>query len=162
MRRSLEILIVIAAVALWCALWPGTLFAQTPSTAAMIAGCPSPTPTGTVGWPPSTCAYTWYPITDGTHAIAAGSKTSPSYAHTWSGYAASTLIVACPAGAIVSGASCTSGGKDVSALVAKSQVASFALAPPVTPPPTCPDTFVPVNWTCTSANGVATCTAPLK
>jgi hypothetical protein len=34
--------------------------------------------------------------------------------------------------------------------------------PPVTPPATCPDTFVPVNWTCTAANGVATCTAPLQ
>jgi len=34
--------------------------------------------------------------------------------------------------------------------------------PPVTTPATCPDTFVPVNWTCSAANGVATCTAPLQ
>lgn len=36
-------------------------------------------------------------------------------------------------------------------------------SPPVTPPaqPTCPDTFVPVNWNCTSDGKTATCTAPL-
>jgi hypothetical protein len=39
--------------------------------------------------------------------------------------------------------------------------------PPVTPPvippvtPACPDTFVPMNWKCSTANGVATCTAAL-
>jgi hypothetical protein len=43
------------------------------------------------------------------------------------------------------------------------------VTPPVTPPPvippvtpTCPDTFVPMNWTCSTANGIATCTAPVK
>jgi len=34
---------------------------------------------------------------------------------------------------------------------------------PVTPPtqPTCPDTFVPMQWTCTSDGKTATCTAPV-
>lgn len=37
--------------------------------------------------------------------------------------------------------------------------------PPVSTPPACaptPDVYVPMNWTCAVANGVATCTAPVK
>ena len=37
--------------------------------------------------------------------------------------------------------------------------------PPPTPIPTCapvPDQWVPLTWSCTPANGVMTCTAPLK
>jgi hypothetical protein len=145
---------------------------QAQTGAPTIAGCPSPIPSGTNNWPPSSCKYNFYPLSDTTHAIASVSKTTPTYQHTYPSYAATTLIVACPAGATVSGGSCTSGGKDVSVVVAKSAVPALALGTtpvtPVTPPPvtpTCPaDTFVPLTWTCSvSSDGkTATCTAPVS
>lgn len=37
-----------------------------------------------------------------------------------------------------------------------------APVPPSTPPPAaCPDTFIMLNWNCSLANGVATCTAKI-
>lgn len=109
-----------------------TAHAQTPSAAPLIAGCPSPLPAQS--WPQSSCAYQWYPLTDTTHAIASVSKSAPSYQHTFGSYASTQLIIACPAGAVVSGASCTSGGKDVSGVIQKALVSAFSIIPPVPTP----------------------------
>lgn len=133
-RWALEII----AFSLIIALLSQHAHAQTPSTSPMIAGCPSPLPA--VSWPASTCQYNFYPLTDTTHAIAAISKTTPAYQHTYGAYGATALLVACPAGAIVSAATCLdSTGKDVSVIVAKSAIPALTIVPIVPPPPTGPD-----------------------
>lgn len=47
------------------------------------------------------------------------------------------------------------------ALAPTSPVPPPVVTPPVCPPPAPPkDTWVPMQWTCSVANGIATCTAP--
>jgi hypothetical protein len=114
----------------------------------LIAGCPQ-SDTAAGKWPSSACPYQWFPLTDGTHAIASVSKTAPVYAHSYSGYGAADLIVACPKGANVTGGKCLDAtGKDVSALIPKAQVAAFVL---VAPPPPVP---VPLDYTVTVEGAV--------
>jgi len=137
--------------------------AQIPTSAPMIAGCPSPLPAQS--WPSSTCKYQWFPLTDTVHAIASNSKTTPIYQHTYTAYRSTDLLVACPSGAVTATGACTDAtGKDVSQVIAKSAIPTFALTPPPPPQPVCPDTFVPMNWSCSldSTGKIATCTAPIK
>lgn len=130
-------------IALVCALITCLVYAD-PITTPMVAGCPSPLPPQ---WPSSACAYQWYPLTDTTHAIVSVSKTAPIYQHTYSIYTAVDPVLACPAGAEVSGKSCTIGGKDASVIVPKRAVASLGLPPP-------PPAPVPADYTVT-VNGVS-------
>lgn len=126
---------------------PVSAQATTPITAAQVLGCPPPL------YPAKCAAPAFVPITNITYTIASVSKTAPVWAHTYGGYTVpTTLLVACPIGALVSGTSCTSAGADVSALVAKSAVAGFTL--PVTPPPPPPATTA--NYTVTWAAAPAT------
>jgi len=136
--------------------------AQTITPSPLVAGCPSPLPAQS--WPPSSCKYQFYPLTDTTHAIASRSKSIPVYQHTYGAYGPTDLLVACPAGAnITAGGVCTdAAGNDVSQVVAKSAIPALTMTFTPTPPPVCPDTFVPMNWTCSVSNGTATCTAPIK
>lgn len=124
------------------ALHPLPVPAQTTLSAPYVAGCPAPLPPT---WPASTCKYQFYPLTDTTHAIASLSKATPVYQHTYAAYASTpaVLLVACPAGAVVSADSktCTSAGLDASALVAYSAVSKFAILPVDTPP-----RDYPVSW----------------
>jgi hypothetical protein len=117
--------------------------AQTLLTAPLIGACPSPVPPV---WPASTCRYQFYPLTDTVHAAASVSKTAPVYQHTYGGYSvATTLLVACPAGATLSADTkqCTGpDGLDASALVAKSAIPSFAIAPAPPPPAVLQDVTV--------------------
>jgi len=122
-------------------------FSQTqPLTQPEVLGCTSPAP----AVPPaptvfiSSCKTPAFLPTSTTSVLASVSKTSPVWAHTFSGYKTTDLIVACPAGATVSGASCTFNGADVSALVAVSNVPSFAVTPP--PVVTTPTVQVTLNW----------------
>jgi hypothetical protein len=143
------------------------IHAQTPITAPMVLGCSNPAPAA-AGKPtvffPKCLTPVFVPISS-TSVIASVSKTSPSWAHSFSGYAASDKLVACPKGAMVSGIGCTANGADASALVAKNLVTDFALTPvtPPAPPVTCPDTFVTLNYSCSLSadKKTVTCTAPV-
>jgi hypothetical protein len=140
--------------------------AQTPQTVPTVLGCTNPAPAAagkpTVFFP--SCTTAAFLPTSTSSVVGSVSKTLPVWAHSFSGYAASALLVACPAGAIVSGAKCTVNGADASALVAQSQVAAFKV--PTTPvTPTCPaqpDQFLNLTWTCSYASGKYTCTAPTQ
>lgn len=112
--------------------------AQTPLTAPQVLSCTNPAPAvppATTVWLPSGCKTPAYLPLNTTSVVASVSKTASVWAHTLTGYPASTLIVACPIGAIVSGSSCTSSGTDVSALVSQGSIATFSLPPPPPPAP---------------------------
>lgn len=121
------------------------LYAQTVLTAPYVAGCPS--------GKDNACKYQFYPLTDTTHWLASGSKTNPSYAHTYSGYAPTptALLVACPKGATLSADSkaCTAGGVDASQLVAYSLLPTFSTVVP----PLVQVRDYPVNWSAPSVDG---------
>lgn len=132
--RDLFCLSLIVGLFLAGVAYDGLAQSLTPSAAPMIAGCPSPIPTGQTNWPQPTCKYIFYPLTDATHAIASLSKTTPTYQHTYPAYLATQLLVACPAGASVLGAICNdSTGKDASVVIAKSAIPALTIVP-VTPP----------------------------
>lgn len=104
-------------------------FAQTTLTAPQVLGCSLPAP----AVPPQTTVFfaacktpVFVPL-NSTSALASGSKTSPIWTHSFTGYKATDLLVACPAGATVSGATCTYNGADASALVAQNQIAAFTV-----------------------------------
>ena len=121
-------------------------FSQTVLTTPQVLGCSNPAPAvppAATVWLPSGCTTPAFMPLNTASVVASVSKTSPVWQHTLTGYSATTLIVACPSGATVLGASCTLNGADASALVAESAVASLAVTPPPPPPP------APVNITIT-------------
>ena len=146
--------IVLCALALGFCLYRSA-HAQTPLVAPEVLVCPVPL------WPSTPCPKTpiFSPLTNTANAAASVSKTAPVWAHTFAGYGATDLVVVCPAGDTVSADStkCTNAaGADASALIAASAVNATVV--PVPPPA---NVWVPMNWTCSVANGVATCTAPV-
>lgn len=136
--------------------------AQTPSATATVLGCSNPAPAivgqSTVFF--SKCTTPAFVPPTSTSLIASVSKTTPQWLHSFGSYKTTDMLVACPAGAVVSGGACTSAGKDVSGVVQQALVASFSIAPP---PASCPATFVTVNWACSVSadKKTAICTAPL-
>lgn len=122
-------------------------YAQTASTAPTVLGCANPAP-AVAGQPTvfiSKCTTpAFLPVTTSS-VVASASKTAPVWAHSFTGYTATTLIVACPKGAVVSGGSCTVNGVDASGLIAQSAVATFAVA--ATPPPPPPPAIVNITIT---------------
>jgi hypothetical protein len=129
MKKSLIFLALFALPAAW---------SQTVLTAPQVAGCPAPVPNPVThaGWPSSTCKYQFYPLTDTTHAIASVSKTTPAYQHTYGGYPATAMLVACPKGAALSSDRVTcadASGADASLLTAKSAVPALAIGGPIVP-----------------------------
>lgn len=109
---------------------------QTPAlTQPQVLGCinPAPATSGQATVFFSACKTTAFlPLTT-TSVIASVSKTSPSWAHSLSGYLPTDKLVACPVGGTVSGSTCTLNGTDVSALVSRSTVSTFTVLP-VAPP----------------------------
>ena len=152
----MKILLACFLAAMACATVPS--HAQTTLATSEVLVCPVPL------WPSTPCPKTpVFSVTTNTaNAAASVSKTAPVWQHTFAGYAATDLVVVCPVGAIVStdATKCTTtAGADASVLIAASAV-NAAAVPPVTPPPPA-NVWVPMNWTCAVANGVATCTAPI-
>lgn len=110
-----------------------TIFAQTPTLAPTVLGCTNPAP-AVLGAPTvffSSCKTPAFLPLSTLSVLASISKSTPVWAHSFSGYAATDKLVACPIGAVVSGATCTANGVDASALVAQSNVASFSIVPQV-------------------------------
>jgi hypothetical protein len=117
-------------------------------TAAQVLVCPIAVPP----WPANraTCskAPLFASLPNTVNPVASGSKAAPFWNHTFDGYLASDLVVACPIGAAVNAGTCTYAGKDASALVAKAAVATFSV---VATPPATGNTFT-LTWTAPSQN----------
>lgn len=135
--------------------------AQTPQTVPTVLGCTNPAPAAagkpTVFFP--SCTTAAFLPTSTSSVVGSVSKTLPVWAHSFSGYAATALLVACPAGAIVSGSNCTVNGSDGSALVPQNQVNAFKVTPATPTCPAQPDQYLNLTWTCSYASGKYTCTA---
>lgn len=135
--------------------------AEAQTTAPMVLGCANPAPAA-AGKPTvffTKCTTPAFVATTSSSAVASVSKTAPVWAHSFSGYPATTAIYTCPAGATVAGATCTYNGADASVLVAQSAVSSSKVTPA-----TCPDTFLSLSYTCSFSadHKTVTCTAPVQ
>lgn len=86
-----------------------------PLTVPQVLVCPGPLF-------PAKCTAAVFAPTSSPLTVASVSKTVPAWRHTFSGYLATDLLVACPVGATVSAdsKSCTLAGADATVLLAKS------------------------------------------
>lgn len=102
-----------ASVALLCLLVVPAFAA--PLTVPQVLVCPG-------ALFPAKCAAPVFAPTSSPLTVASVSKTVPIWFHTFSGYAAADLLVACPVGATVStdAKTCTNAGVDATVLLAKS------------------------------------------
>jgi hypothetical protein len=146
-------LLMAAALLLGAAQTP----AQTTISAPQVLVCP------VALWPPAVCPKPaiFNPITANTYAAGSVSKTAPVWLHTYSGYAATDLLIACPTNAIVSadGTKCTnSAGADASVLTALSAIPKLSIAAPAVPVVT----TVGLSWTAPTQNSDGTALTDLK
>lgn len=102
-----------ASLALLCLL--PLVSSAAPLTAPQVLVCPGPLF-------PAKCAVPVFAPTSSPLTVASVSKTLPAWQHTFGGYAATALLVACPIGATVSAdaKTCTNTGLDATVLLAKS------------------------------------------
>lgn len=155
-RSSLFVPVLLLAMA-------SAIQAQTVLKAPEVQGCTNPAPAvppATTVWLSVCKAPAFMPLTSAS-VVASASKTAPVWAHTFSGYAATDLVVACPINATLSadGTKCTNAaGADVSALTAVSVVPTFSIAAPSVPTVA----TVGLSWTAPTQNADGTALTDLK